>query len=124
MPERQAVSFKSHTPMKSTSVLILALGLFAGGAFFSGCASDQGSSSATPDQTRSPEAGMTKDQVVAMYGKTDDIITTGAGETWTYNLSLSQPANPLGPSGYVYRPRSRIVNFDTSGHVTSWSYKQ
>jgi hypothetical protein len=110
--------------MKSTSVLILALGLFAGGALLSGCASDQGSSTAMPDQTRNPEAGMTKDQVVAMYGKTDDIITTASGEAWTYNLSLSQPSSPLAPSGYAYRPKYRIVNFDTSGHVTSWSYKQ
>jgi hypothetical protein len=110
--------------MKSTSIVILAFGLVVTSALFSGCASDQGSSAATPDPTRNPEAGMTKDQVVAMYGKTDDIITTGAGETWTYNLSLSQPSGPLAPSGYAYRPKFRIVNFDTSGHVTSWSYKQ
>jgi hypothetical protein len=108
--------------MKSTSVLILAVGLVVSGALFSGCASDQGGSSATA--TSNPEAGMTKDQIIAMYGKTDDIITTGSGETWTYKLREEQTSSPLSPAGAAFQPKLRVINFDTSGRVTSWSYKQ
>jgi hypothetical protein len=57
--------------MKYNLMLLLAWALVVGG-----CAKDKGNSSGGSVQLqteKNPEVGMTKEQIVAMYGKTDNI---------------------------------------------------
>ena len=68
---------------------------------------------------KNPEVGMTQDQVVALYGKTDNKQVTSEGETWIYNLNMGEAFIPF---NFGYRPKTRIVNFGKDGKVTSWSY--
>ena len=64
-----------------TKILILLTSLILSG----GCASDKAGSdpsSAKQQQQKDPEVGMTKDQILAMYGKTDNVQVSSEGETW------------------------------------------
>src|SRR5437016_8547841 len=93
--------------MKLTSLfLLLALGLL-----FSGCATTESGSSAQTTQKqadKNPEVGMTKDQVIQLYGKTDSIHATNTGETWIYRLNMGEAFIPF---NFGYRPKVRIINF-------------
>jgi hypothetical protein len=55
-----------------------------------GCVSDNAGSSqpkpAAQNNEKNPEVGMTKDQVIGLYGKTDNMRVGSDGETWIYNL--------------------------------------
>jgi hypothetical protein len=102
--------------------------VFAGAAlFFAGCASDNStSSSSQPKPTaeskeKNPEVGMSKDQVLAMYGKTDNVRVSSEGETWIYNLNMGEAFIPW---NFGYRPKFRIVDFDKDAKVKSWSYSK
>jgi len=107
--------------MKSVLVLLAACALLA-----SGCASDkQESSSAAAAQPKpsqkDPEVGMTKDQIIAMYGKTENIQVSNEGEIWTYNLNMGEAFIPF---NFGYRPKTRVIHFDKEGKVTSWAYSK
>jgi hypothetical protein len=89
-----------------------------------GCASPTGtgaqSKAATAGRGNDPEIGMSKDQVVALYGKTENVRTSSEGETWIYNLNAPQASSwNLG-----YRPKLRIIDFDKEGKVKSWDYSE
>ena len=103
--------------MKLIALLVLALGLV-----FSGCATtDSGSKpqAVQKQPERNPEVGMTREQVVQLYGKTDSIHATNEGETWIYRLNMGEAFIPF---NFGYRPKVRIINFGPDGLVRTWSY--
>ena len=98
--------------------------LLAAGFLFAGCAShDAGSQSqpAAQNQAGVPVVGMTKEQVIGLYGKTDDIRLGSHGETWVYNLNRGEVFIPW---NLGYRPKLRVVDFDQHGQVKSFSSSQ
>jgi hypothetical protein len=87
-----------------------------------GCASDNAGSqpkAASQANEKTPEVGMTKDQVIALYGKTDNIGMSSDGEMWTYHLNMGEQFIPW---NFGYRPKTRVIQFDKEGKVKSWSY--
>ena len=91
-------------------------------ALAGGCASDKaGGESEKQKQQKDPEVGMTKDQVIALYGKTDNIQVSSDGEVWVYNLNMGEAFIPF---NFGYRPKIRIINFDKDGKVSRWSYSK
>ena len=105
--------------MKITLLLTLALGLV-----FTGCATTDSGSKPQAEQKqpeKNPEVGMTKEQVIALYGKTDNIQASSDGETWMYHLNMGEAFIPF---NFGYRPKIRIVNFDRDGKVARWSYSK
>jgi len=86
-----------------------------------GCASDKdgGAKTSQPQQEKNPEIGMTKEQVLAMYGKTDNIQASSEGETWIYHLNMGEAFIPF---NFGYRPKMRIIDFDKDGKIAHWSY--
>jgi len=111
----------SSKTMKISILLLLACALLAGG-----CASDKegstsSSTAAQKPSEKNPEVGMTKDQVIAMYGKTDNVSVSSEGEIWTYNLNMGEQFIPF---NFGYRPKLRIIHFDKEGKVTNWSYSK
>ena len=86
-----------------------------------GCASDKGESSGAQQKQKDPEVGMTKDQVIALYGKTDNVQASSEGETWIYHLNMGEAFIPF---NFGYRPKMRIINFDKEGKVAHWSYSK
>jgi hypothetical protein len=89
-----------------------------------GCASPDGGSSSQSSQKqpdKNPEVGMTKDEVVKLYGKTDNMQVTSEGETWVYNLNMGEQFIPF---NFGYRPKMRMVYFDKDGKVARWSFSK
>ena len=92
-----------------------------------GCATDSGKTNTQSGQPQSgkkqpeknPEVGMTKAQVIEMYGKTDNITQSSDGEIWVYQLNLGEAFIPF---NFGYRPKTRLIAFDQQGLVRSWSY--
>ena len=105
--------------MKIILLAVLALSLV-----FTGCATQSGDSSSQATQAKqkpadkTPEVGMTRDQVIQMFGKTDNKTITSGGETWVYNLNMGEMFIPF---NFGYRPKTRIINFGRDGLVASWS---
>jgi len=98
--------------------------LAAAALMFAGCASDNASSQPKPaaeSKEKNPEVGMTKDQVIGLYGKTDNVRVSSEGETWIYNLNMGEAFIPW---NFGYRPKLRIIDFDKEGKVKSWSYSK
>ena len=105
--------------MKIASLVALALSLIA-----SGCATQSGGSTAPKQQQpseKNPEVGMTKAQVIALYGKTDNVSISSEGETWIYNLNMGEAFIPF---NFGYRPKLRVIYFGQDGLVKSWSYSK
>jgi hypothetical protein len=117
--------------MKSTS-LILLIGLGLAG----GCASDKSGESSSMAATnatataqqkqkdpkeRDPEVGMTKEQILGMYGKTDNVSVSSEGEVWVYHLNMGEAFIPF---NFGYRPKIRTITFDKDGKVAHWSYSK
>jgi hypothetical protein len=89
---------------------------------FAGCASDNSQANSQQHQPeKNPEVGMTKDQVIALYGKTDRVAASSEGEVWTYNLNMGEAFIPF---NFGYRPKIRIITFDQDGKVAHWSYNK
>jgi len=107
--------------MKINVLLFLACALLAGGCASDKDASNSGSAAAQKPSEKNPEVGMTKDQVIAMYGKTDNMAVSSEGEIWTYHLNMGEAFIPF---NFGYRPKMRIIHFDKEGKVTSWSYSK
>jgi len=108
-----------QTKMKIIPSIILALSLIV-----TGCATQSGDSSSQAKQQpaeKNPQVGMTKDQVVQMFGKTDNKSVTSEGETWIYHLNMGEMFIPF---NFGYRPKTRIINFGRDGLVASWSYNK
>jgi outer membrane protein assembly factor BamE (lipoprotein component of BamABCDE complex) len=93
-----------------------------------GCATDQNKdqspkAQATAPQNerdRDPEIGMTKDQVIARYGKTDRITSSSEGELWVYMLNMGQAFIPF---NFGYHPKVLTITFDhNTGKVVHWTY--
>jgi outer membrane protein assembly factor BamE (lipoprotein component of BamABCDE complex) len=107
---------------KMKTIIIL---LAASSLLFTGCQTSQSDGSTSAKKTRKeekqPEVGMTKEQVLALYGKTDNKRMTSEGETWIYNLNMGEMFIPF---NFGYRAKTRVVNFDKNGLVASWSYSQ
>ena len=111
--------YETEIKMKIIPSIILALSLI-----FAGCATQSGDSSSQAKQKpeeKVPQVGMTKDQVVQMFGKTDNKSVTSEGETWIYHLNMGEMFIPF---NFGYRPKTRIINFGKDGLVTSWSYNK
>jgi len=105
--------------MKITSIIVLVLGLF-----LSGCATQSGDSQAQskPKQgEKDPQVGMTKEEVIQAFGKTDNKNVSSEGETWIYHLNMGEAFIPF---NFGYRPKTRIINFGNDGRVVSWSYSK
>jgi hypothetical protein len=100
------------------------IALISCSVLISGCASDKDADTKAPQQQqqeKNPEIGMTKEQVVAMYGKTDNIQASSEGETWVYHLNMGEAFIPF---NFGYRPKLRIITFDQNGKVSHWSYSK
>jgi hypothetical protein len=106
--------------MKRIALLLFALALTA-----CGCATNGDNSMARTEQKKpaekNPEVGMTKAQVIDLYGKTDNIQASSEGETWIYNLNMGEAFIPF---NFGYRPKMRIITFGPDGLVKSWSYSK
>lgn len=105
--------------MKITSILVLVLSLV-----LTGCETTEGdhkSPAAQKPPEKNPEVGMTKDQIIALYGPTDNKQVSSQGETWIYNLNMGEAFIPF---NFGYRPKMRIITFDSSGKVANWSYSK
>src|SRR5262249_25132224 len=103
--------------MKQLMLAITACALLA-----AGCASDEeeATKASQNEQTqKNPEVGMTKEQVIALYGKTDNIQASSEGETWIYRLNMGEAFIPF---NFGYRPKIRVIVFDKDGKVIRWSY--
>jgi hypothetical protein len=107
--------------MKLNILLLLACALLAGGCASDKDASSGSSNAAQKPSEKNPEVGMTKDQIIAMYGKTDNMAVSSEGEIWTYNLNMGEAFIPF---NFGYRPKTRVVHFDKEGKVASWSYSK
>ena len=91
--------------------------MFVAVAFLgAGCASDSTISRA--EKPQSLRAGMTKKQVSALYGPADDVRVRSEGDTWIYHLNVGKQ---LVPWNLGYAPEIRLIQFDPSGKVKSWS---
>jgi len=113
-------TFTTMKPRFFSLILIVGLGLA------SGCASDQAGSGETKNtaaqqKQKDPEIGMTKEQILAMYGKTDNVRMSSEGETWIYNLNMGEAFIPF---NFGYRPKTRIIIYDNEGKVAHWSYNK
>jgi len=100
------------------------IGLIIGSVFISGCASDVDKDAKAvqkQQQEKNPEVGMTKAQILAMYGKTDNIQTGSDGETWIYTLNAGEAYIPF---NFGYHPKTRVITFDQDGKVSHWSYSK
>jgi outer membrane protein assembly factor BamE (lipoprotein component of BamABCDE complex) len=98
--------------------------LLAAVFIFAGCTTNETASQPKPtaqDNGKNPEVGMTRDQVVSLYGKTDNIRASSEGETWIYNLNMGEQFIPF---NFGYRPKLRIIEFDKEGKVKGWSYSK
>jgi len=98
------------------------IGLLIGSVLISGCASDSDKDAKQvqkQQQEQNPEVGMTKAQILAMYGKTDNIQMGSEGETWIYHLNMGEAFIPF---NFGYRPKMRIIIFDQDGKVSHWNY--
>jgi hypothetical protein len=105
--------------MKITSIVMLGLALV-----FTGCATQSGDSkppAKAKTEEKTPQVGMTKEEVIQMFGKTDHQNITSEGETWVYNLNMGEAFIPF---NFGYRPKTRIINFGRDGRVASWSYSK
>ena len=76
---------------------------------------------AQTNNDKNPEVGWSKEQVVALYGKTDNMRVGSEGETWIYNLNMGEQFIPF---NIGYRPKLRIIVFGPDGKVKSWSYSK
>jgi hypothetical protein len=98
------------------------IGLIIGSVLISGCATDVDKDAKEvqkQQQEKNPEVGMTKAQILAMYGKTDNVQMGSDGETWIYNLNMGEAFIPF---NFGYRPKMRMITFDQDGKVARWSY--
>jgi hypothetical protein len=98
--------------------------LAAAALIVAGCASDNGGQAkpaAQNNNEKNPEVGWTKDQVMALYGKTDNMRVGSDGETWVYNLNMGEQFIPF---NFGYRPKLRLIEFDKDGKVKGWSYSK
>jgi hypothetical protein len=98
--------------------------MIAGALLTSGCASDKDAEAKTSQkqqQEKNPEVGMSKEQIIAMYGKTNNIQASSEGETWVYNLNMGEAFIPF---NFGYRPKLRIITFDPDGKVVHWTYSK
>jgi hypothetical protein len=98
------------------------IGLMIGSVLISGCASDSDKDAKQvqkQQQEQNPEVGMTKAQILTMYGKTDNIQMGSEGETWIYHLNMGEAFIPF---NFGYRPKMRIITFDQDGKVSHWNY--
>ena len=106
--------------MKLVIPLLVAVTLMA-----AGCATTKNGAANMTDKPRQeekqPAVGMTQDQIVALFGKTDNKRVTSQGETWIYSLNMGEMFIPF---NFGYRPKTRVINFDQNGVVTDWSYSQ
>jgi hypothetical protein len=100
------------------------IGLIIGAVLSSGCASDVDKDAKAvqkQQQEKNPEVGMTKEQILTMYGKTDNIQNSSEGETWVYHLNMGEAFIPF---NFGYRPKMRIITFGPDGKVIHWTYSK
>ena len=64
---------------------------------------------------------MTKKEVSALYGPADDVRVRSEGDTWIYYLNVGKQ---LVPWNLGYSPELRLIHFDKSGKVKSWSHRK
>ena len=105
--------------MNIPSVITLAVGLV-----LTGCATTASDSKPKAEQKqpeKNPEVGMTKEQVLALYGKTDNVQVSSEGETWIYHLNMGEAFIPF---NFGYKPKIRMIYFDKDGKVARWSYSK
>jgi len=108
--------YESASIMRIVLLFLLAAGLASGG-----CASSENSNTQAEQKhpEKNPEVGMTKEQVIAQYGKTDNISASSEGEVWSYHLNMGEAFIQF---NYGYRPKILIVYFDKDGKVANWNY--
>jgi len=107
------------TNMKNQIALMLACAVVLAG----GCATENGGDNSQSSQSKQsdkkPEVGMTKEEIIGMYEKTDNIQSSSDGETWIYNMNMGEAFIPF---NFGYRPKTRIIVFGPDGKVTRWNY--
>jgi hypothetical protein len=105
--------------MKNQIILVVACVVLAGGCATDNNGGTNGQASQQKQSDKKPEIGMTKQQILEMYGKTDNIQASSEGETWIYNMNMGDAFIPF---NFGYRPKIRIVTFDKEGKVIRWNY--
>ncbi len=115
--------------MKISVRTFCALYVFA--VLLNGCTatpSTSGRASASHDQPDPievpPHVGMTKDQVIAQYGRPRGINLTERGEAWHYVLNAGEiAAKSLIPFYIPPRPRFGTVIFGRDGRVVEYHWQ-
>lgn len=96
--------------------------LLAAGLLMNGCATTSDSGTATEAaevETEKPlTIGMTKEQVIALYGTTDQIAKSARGEVWTYHHNAGQQFIPY---NFGYRPNITTITFDNEGKLVDYT---
>lgn len=100
--------------------LAISLPLMAGCKTGQKAEGDQAKAETRDEADLKPAQGMTKAQIIDMYGpnpRTTQINSDG-GETWVYHVN---PGAAWIPFNYGYRAKFHSITFDGSGVVTSFS---
>lgn len=102
----------------------------------SGCASsDSGAKTEAPksaedqlkdqqyknQREKDPALGQTKDEIMALYGKPDNVSISSDGEVWSYHVNRGAQFIPY---NFGYRPKYRVVTFNKEGKVAHWTNTQ
>ena len=113
-------------------ILLRSLGAFCAFAgLLNGCAttsSTSNRSTASHDQPDPieipPHVGMTREQVIAQYGRPRGINLTERGQAWHYVLNAGEiAAKSLIPFYIPPRPRFGTVIFGPNGRVTEYHWQ-
>ena len=81
---------------------------------FAGCASTKDEAPKTQTSSHNPkdlnpEVGMTKEEVISRYGKTDRINSSSDGEVWVYLLNMGEAFIPF---NFGYHPKVLSIVFE------------
>jgi hypothetical protein len=115
--------YKMASTMKTNIKNQIAVMLACAVVLAGGCATENGGDNSQQSQSKQsdkkPEVGMTKEEIIGMYGKTENIQSSSDGETWIYNMNMGEAFIPF---NFGYRPKTRIITFGPDGKVTRWNY--
>jgi hypothetical protein len=62
---------------------------------------------------------MSKEKVIGLYGQSDAVRADVEGEIWIYYLNVGKQFVPW---NLGYTPELRLIHFDSTGRVKSWSH--
>lgn len=72
------------------------------------------------DKEALPRIGMTKEDVVGLFGETKKIESNDRGETWYYHLNLGEAFIPFAAN--FYYPKVWVFDFDNQGLLAKYHF--